>query len=135
MQYTTRFSIGDEVWVIWKRRCERKVLCTTCSNTGKVMVSGEEFQCPKCHGACLTLQYAGEKWVIETFGVVGQITIVNTTVDYVDDKLTIQYMIDTTGVGSGTCWLEKNTYESRAAAQAECDKRNASTNWEDDKLS
>ncbi len=123
MNITTRFSLGQTVWALWNTRADRLVNCECCGNTGKVVIAGQEYICPKCHGAGQHKVYDGERWYVETSGHIGRIS--PEIYEAGDERTNISYMLDSTGIGSGTIWREANLCESREEAQAECDRRNA----------
>jgi predicted RNA-binding Zn-ribbon protein involved in translation (DUF1610 family) len=106
MNYTTKHSIGDRVFTMCRMDATRKIHCTTCNYTGKVMINNEEFDCPNCHGSCRTPQHSGHRWFISDEGIVGQVEICDSIKPYDADRKNpcIRYMIDTTGIGSGTNW-------------------------------
>ena len=54
MQIDVTYGLGDTVYTLVKRN--KVVACSTCSSTGKVTISGEEFPCPKCQGRVSSTQ-------------------------------------------------------------------------------
>lgn len=127
MKYETKFSIGDTVFTISSERAYRIVQCTTCQGGRTVKIGAEEFVCPKCDGKAAHPQYVGHKWFISHSGSVGKVTVEHTDTSrfYPDDEpLQVKYMIDSTGIGSGSVWEEEHLFPTRESAQAECDRRN-----------
>jgi len=47
---STQYNVGDTVYIVVDVRAETAVACPICSSTGKVTLSGQEFQCPACGG-------------------------------------------------------------------------------------
>jgi Zn finger protein HypA/HybF involved in hydrogenase expression len=137
MDIKTKFDLGDNVIALSSMWATRKVFCLTCEQTGKVNILGESFICPKCHGACLRDNHCGHKTFIAEESRIGKIEI-----QLLDEKYCyhghvpykVQYMIESTGVVSGTLWNEKDLFATRKEAQAECDKRNAKLILVDDVL-
>lgn len=129
MQFNTKFNIGDEVFCIQSAPANHQIKCTCCKEVGTVNIDGIDYQCPKCKGNSKHLQNCGYKWyVIHDSARVGKIRAEFTGRGYInrdDDKLVHEYMIDTTGIGTGTIWKEDTLYASREEAEAECARRNA----------
>jgi RNA polymerase subunit RPABC4/transcription elongation factor Spt4 len=127
--YTTKFSLGDHVYIVDSHRFERIVRCKPCHNTGKVIIGDEELICPKCNGRSTHTQYAGEKFYITEFDtVVGKIGIEEIEAGYYrredEPNPKITYMVVATGVGSGTLWPEDKLFRSEEEAQQFCDQEN-----------
>jgi hypothetical protein len=134
MDFKTKFSLGDRVCTIKSCPANHIVKCVTCNHTGKVLIGGEEFVCPKCEGKSSHPVYDGHKYFIGDENVlVGKVSVSATQERYLSrlergkgDRVETEYMLNTTGVGSGTVWREHELFNSRQEAQAECDKRNLS---------
>jgi len=130
MNYTTKFNIGDHVWGVSDQDFQRIVKCKPCANTGKITIGDERLICPKCNGRSTHTQYAGRKHYISTFDAeVGQVTVEHNDPQYREyyneqQPIKVEYMLTSTGVGSGQIWKEENLFESEKDAQAYCDKRN-----------
>ena len=129
--YESKFSIGDTVWAVRSQWSHRIVKCLTCANTGKVKIGAEEFICPKCNGRAAHPQFAGHKYYVDESGIVGQVRIEHTdhekfyTHRSEEPNPKFEYMIDATGVGSGTIWKEADLFATREEAQRFCDAQNA----------
>lgn len=135
----TKYNIGDRVWIIQSQYTTRLVECVACERTGKVKIAGEEYTCPKCGGGSRHPQHCGHKWLVWESGVIGKFEYEYTDPKYIYDENErtkqpkITYMLDTTGVGSGTLHSEANLCRSHEEAVAECELRTAGKKWEDDK--
>lgn len=131
MNFTTKFSLGDKVTAIYNAEANHRVKCVTCNNTGKVTIGPDEFQCPKCGGQSTHLVYAGQRWFVQyvdaTVGRVGFEVYEETFAqEYSQDpNPRIQYMLEETGIRSGTLWPEGDLFSTRTMAQLECDERNS----------
>jgi hypothetical protein len=117
---TTRFSLGDSVFVISDSRAWKLGDCPTCDKTGKIMVSGEQFVCPKCEGRKEIRNYK-RRWYVDRQDIVGQIRVVANR----DELTVIEAMLVSSGVGSGGVLDERNLFATRDEATEECDRRNA----------
>lgn len=128
MKITTKFNLGDAVIPIQQGGCSIFIPCKTCNGTGRVTIteSDENLLCPKCYGHKGKTEWQRQKWGIPyRMGIIGKIEVVLYAEEHHeshDDRTT--YMISTTGVGSGTLWLEDQLFKSKEEAQKECDKRN-----------
>ena len=130
MKFSTKYNHGDTVWMITKHMTYKMEDCPTCHNLGRVEINGKFFTCPNCNG--YTKKVADEeKWELYTYvqcGKIGKITIESYRKEHSNKtnhpSLNITYMLDSTGIGSGTLWDEKDLFPSEEEALLECDKRN-----------
>lgn len=122
-----KFSLGQEVIAISRALMYRADPCRTCKGTKAIDVCGERFRCPKCEGT--GNEKTGEyNWYVSCTGRVGQVRITHTAASPGRDEagsIVVEYMIDATGVGSGTIWSECNLFVDRSAAGEEIAFRNA----------
>ena len=121
MVSNTKFNLGDEVWIISKYIKVIKKKCPVCEGTQTILYKGELYPCPssKCsHGYINELE--GMKWHVSCNSVIGQI---NTTYR-VGMLTTTTYMVEATGIGSGTCWDENDLFHSKKEAEERCDELN-----------
>jgi hypothetical protein len=135
MKIETRFDLGQTVWAIRHQGVYRIIACEVCGKTGKITIGTEEFVCPKCNGKSAHPIWSGEKHYVSCHGIVGQVAPVYVDTrfcDYAKEPIQHNYMIDSTGVGSGQVWRENELFASREEAQAECDKRNGLLNLVDE---
>lgn len=139
MTLETKFGIGDRVFLIGHSDVYRVRNCKTCDHTGKVTISGEQFICPNCSGRSAHRQYSGQAWYVHSFktriGKVGVEVNIDETwrmsshgsrpgCAYDSHTVKVTYMVEETGIGSGTVWSEDTAFATQTEAQAECDERN-----------
>ena len=128
MKIETKFNHGDFVYPILENFDGIKNQCKTCDGTGRVHINGSErtITCPDCCGRGYSIGYADRKWKVcsEFASEIGKISVEHYAGKY-KQSCKITYMIETTGVGSGTAWYEHNLFLTLEEAQKECDKRNS----------
>jgi len=126
---TTKYDLRQTVWAIRNFAMPVNIKCGACNGAGLVLLSGEKFSCPKCAGSGLIGWIEPEMWRVETCGTIGRVTAQSTDERFVGESdypaTHITYMLDATGIGSGTLWAETKLFASRADAQSECDRMNA----------
>ncbi len=135
MILTSKYEMGQRVWSIQQTRVQKPDrICGACDGTKIVELRGSKYECPECKGRGEVLVYSSG-WVITGSGKIGKIAIEHCAPyfekRYGDDVVDggrvftfVSYMLDTTGIGSGTVYEEPNLWPSREEAQAECDRRN-----------
>ena len=128
MKIETKYNFKDTVYLVSGRiqRIKVPTNCPICNDRGKIIVKEKEYTCPECRGYTYHTEEGDiEYYVHERQGKVGRITA-----EYYDEKYSkhneskITYMLDITGVGSGTIWDENDLWFTIEEAQAECDRRN-----------
>lgn len=128
MEIKTKYNLGDKVYQIHSYSKEEFAKCPACEGRGHVYVNEFKFTCEKCYGHGGTAVYPPVKWhVSNEVGKIGKIEATLYANKYLDDwqrKNETRYMLDITGVGSGTCYYEDNLYSTEDEAIAECDRRN-----------
>jgi Zn finger protein HypA/HybF involved in hydrogenase expression len=128
MEVKTKYNYGDLLYPITTRREQVKIFhnCPLCNDKGKVTLGDKEYTCPECSGYTYhSVDGEIEYCVFYKNGKVGSIQFEGYDKKYVDrDRLKISYMLDSTGVGSGTVWEEDRLFPTLEEAQAECDKCN-----------
>lgn len=130
MRINTKFSLNDKVFTIHKSGSTQFIKCEVCEGKGGITTEKGRFNCESCYGNGGKREYIPEKWKIgyknTTIGKV-YIEMYNERFyeDYPDyrDK-EFKYMIEATGIGSGTVWYEKDLFKTEKEAQKECDRRN-----------
>jgi hypothetical protein len=121
MNIKTKYNLGQFVVTIMHCGSEKYVECKLCNATGRVLINSEYRTCPDCYGRCGNKEWVSEEWRIVQYSHIGKISIEK----YGDKtKNRTYYMINSTGIGSGTCWYEKDVFLSNEEAQKECNKRN-----------
>lgn len=137
MNLSTKYEPGQHVYCLTHSNVDMPpVRCSACEGERVVDVRGEKFPCPKCAGKG-EIVHKASGWIVGDSGTVGHIRLTREQVtgmshfDLWEDELpegewrTVEeYMISSTGIGSGTIWRDFNLFASREDAQAEADKRN-----------
>ena len=135
MNLVSKYEMGQRVWSIQQTRVQKADrTCGACDGAKTVELRGTKYECPECKGRGEVLVY-GSGWVITNRGKIGSIRIEHEAPyhheTYGDREMlpgvpysNVKYMLDTTGIGSGTLYEEPNLWPSREEAQAECDRRN-----------
>jgi hypothetical protein len=131
MNIETKYNFGDFVVPIWVRREKIKVPtnCPACNDKGKVVLNDKEYTCPECRGYTYHTEDGDIEWYVieDSVGYIGKIDIEfydNQYIELENRKSEIVYMLDSTGVGSGTMWREDCLLTSIEEAQKECNRRN-----------
>jgi hypothetical protein len=122
----TKYNLGDCVYPIWITGDYKWIPCKSCDSTGQIkLADGEEVPCPKCYGRKGEKVWQSDKWNVITqgFGTIGKIEPCVYLSEYYG-KNRITYMLDSTGVGSGTVYYEENLFLTKEEAQIECDRKN-----------
>jgi hypothetical protein len=139
MDYQSKFSLGQEVWLIRQTTAYRQVKCSTCTSTGLLTINKEEFICPKCKGTSAHSQRVGNRWYLdrEYPTIIGQIQITDVGNEYlhrtnIEKFPKITYMVSDYGVVSGNVFDEEDLFPSKADAEQACNKRNAGLVFEDE---
>lgn len=138
MKLESKYEMGQELFHIIQATVKLPpVQCDACDGNGDVRLRGETYACPNCNGR-KQIQKTGHGWITSASGRVGKIDIEHfgltkwtgeTGYDFDDLELgtpitIVKYMLDSTGIGSGSVYSEPMLFPSREAAQAECDRRN-----------
>jgi len=131
MEIKTKFSLNDKVFVIHKTVTSRFITCKACNGQGRIIQNGCEFLCASC-------QYSGGRY--EDVSPKWQIAFENTKVGKVYVEMyyekyykinpktrdrEIKYMVEASGIGTGTLWMENEVFATEEEALEECKKRNA----------
>jgi hypothetical protein len=115
-----KFQLGQHVYAINESYDHKDVHtnCDLCNSTGIVHIKGKDYRCPECHGFIEKTIING-KYVVENSGKIGCISVE----EYLYKKYgcsKICYMLDSTGIGSGTVWPEEKLFPSREEAEEFC---------------
>ena len=125
MKFEARFSIGDEVAVIQNIKREVLIPCPACEGKGKVTLADSvERTCPACYGQRNERTWEPTQWRLAHIGIVGRVSVSTTVTEGGGVEDEVRYMIDATGIGSGTVWKEADLC-TLGSYEAECDSRNA----------
>jgi hypothetical protein len=116
------YAITSTTYYVWEP-------CVICDGEGYIYNPKEvKFLCPKCCGNKGSNKYGDRRYVQSHSGYVGKIAVELLDRPYVEDtsyrSTMVTYMLDTSGVISGTLWGEDNLFATSDDAQKECDKRN-----------
>jgi len=123
MDIKTKYDLGQFVYTIRKCGSEKFVTCGLCGGTGNVVINGKERTCPDCYGIGGNNEWVPEKWRVLERSHIGKVEVALYT-DATKGKNRTVYMINSTGIGSGTLWDEDHVFLSDQEAQDECVKRN-----------
>ncbi|MCK9544590.1 MAG: hypothetical protein M0R03_21425 [Novosphingobium sp.] len=127
MKIETKFNLDDIVYSLTKSKNRIKKTCVLCKGSGEVTIENTNriISCPDCYGHGYHVEDAGEMWIIhsKSGGKIGKVEVELYSEEY-ERENKVKYMIDSTGVGSGTVWYEENIFKTKKEAQKECDKRN-----------
>jgi hypothetical protein len=119
MNVSTKFNLGDRVWLVRKVSIPQSKPCPMCEATGRITYNDEKLVCPKCCGfKCFSLPGV-EQWKIVGDGYIGQVDVRITP-----HGTEVRYMASTWGVGSGWVLHEDELFASEAKAAAWCRKQN-----------
>ena len=122
-----KFELGQKVYAVSSVSDTRRVHkeCDVCNSTGLVKVVGREenFMCPACEGKYKTEHY-GFKYVISySRATIGKIDMQVYASKYKNRyKSEVKYMLEETGVGSGTLWYENRLFGTKEEANEFCEK-------------
>ena len=128
MEITTKYNFNDFVYPIRKSMISKKVNCEMCDGDGFLKIQGkvETIGCPTCYGCGGSMERLPDRWEIKTeeTGFIHKIDVEIYSSDHPDKESRTKYMLDSTGVGSGTLHPENSLWLSKKEAQAECDRLN-----------
>lgn len=126
MKIETKYSLNDVVFAITKVAYREHVTCEICNGACVVQIvrSNRKFPCPDCCGTGIQERAVMYKWSLEAHGKIGKVQVGLYSDEYEREDET-RYMLDTTGVGSGTVWKESSLFLSHEEAQIECDRLNS----------
>jgi len=140
--FETEFDLGQEVWQVGRKTHNERVTCPTCEGVGKVTVTGAdsidfETYCPhpECRGRGSFTVRHWDLYEIRGNAHIGSIEVraFDTALapSYRDRAYEERYMIDTTGIGSGTVytladgeWTHTKLFGTQAEAEAFCAAEN-----------
>ncbi len=130
MKIETKYSLGDFVYQIstYKGNVKVPTNCPVCKDEGIVKLNKKDYCCPECRGYTYHTIEGDIKWYVKNeIGCIGKVGV-EIYADKYKNKDEIKYMLDITGIGSGTLWEENRLFLTIEEAQAECDKRNKENN-------
>lgn len=115
MIITTKYNIGDRVWIGMTRWTDKSVKCPEC-RYGYIeitLTTGEKAlaRCPRCYGRSYKSNF-------DFNPIVQQVTIGSVRYDsYAKEDERFSYMCVETGVGSGSIWYEPNIFCTKEEAE------------------
>lgn len=115
MNITTKYSIGDKVWIGRTQWQDKSIVCPECVN-GYIKIqlkSGQEShaKCPVCYGR-------GRYAVWDFYPSVEEFTIGSVGYDSASPpEEQFSYMCIETGVGTGSIWYEHNIFTTKEEAE------------------
>ena len=133
MEFKTKFDIDQRVYGITLTEKPHYIQCSTCKGAENVIINEEIFPCPKCSFSTKgkVYSYSYKEWITDISGVIGLVQAEFSTARYNEEPaLKHQYMIDSTGIGSGTVWKENRLFLTREEAQKECDRLNEAKDFD-----
>jgi hypothetical protein len=126
MEIKTKFNLNDTVYPIQLNIGKVKKTCTLCNGNRTVKINNTErvITCPDCNGTGYNTHFEALKWGLSNHvGKIGKVSVELYSNTY-PHKNEYRYMLDSTGVGSGTNWLETELFLTEQEAIEECEKRN-----------
>jgi len=137
MTITTKYGNGDTVYAIRRECRNEKVTCGFCGGRGKI--TGADctvVQCPDCYGRGTQTRALPTKYYPIGPMTVGRVDVRITKSQGAYSDIDAdnykpqsgreeQYMLDQTGVGSGSVWLVDTLFPTLEEAQADADAQNA----------
>lgn len=125
--------MGAKVYCVRFNQGKKRVPCELCGGTSRVSIVGSDrtVYCPA--KGCTS----GSKWLDEdvTYAVItGPLTLRKVTIEYTDPTHSnpfgdpyyeVRYMAEETGVGSGTCYYQRDLYPTYDEAKAHADAKGA----------
>lgn len=129
-----KYDIGQRVHHISRSLLYRADPCLTCHGEKTITLDGERFRCPRCEGKG-TAQKPEWRWLVSVSGCVGQIQATLVAAEQAEragvDLYSVKYMLDATGVVSGSVYSERDVFPTLEDAEAECKRRNDNPDgWE-----
>lgn len=133
MEIKTKFDLGQRVYIIHKSGQLIKVICPACSGTGDITIDNMgktfEFICPNCQGSTIVESWFDANWQVAYEKVkIGKVQVElyrETFINKGIGKNRVTYMVDETGIGSGSFWNEDEVFGTYEEALEECRKRNS----------
>lgn len=126
MELKTKFNLGDVVSAIESNLVFDKVHCKVCNGTGIATVKNysKGVTCPECHGAGYTGEKSRYAFRVRTRSAIGKVSVEVYAGGVRDER----YMLESTGIGTGSVYPADRLFLSDEEARAECEKRAAEYN-------
>jgi hypothetical protein len=124
MIITTKFDLGQIVYPISQRQTKEIIPCLACGGKGIItLLDNTNCVCPRCYGDGGKSKWLCLEWYQDKCGVIGSIKV-SIYDDNPNNEDEYRYMLDITGIGSGTLWPEDRLFSTYDDALFECDRRN-----------
>jgi hypothetical protein len=122
MTIEIKYDLRQEVYYINMSYESHKNYCELCNHSGRVSIIGTDktAMCPECNGYGYQWSEKVREWSVTGASFIGQVRYQETF----RGKIERQYMLDETGIGSGTVHNEINIFASEEEAQESCNHRN-----------
>jgi len=131
MEIKTKFNLNQKVSIIALGYDNKCIPCSTCDGKGGIYVKKKDFfSCSSCLGSGHHYKSVKNKWSITVTSIIGKISVDIYSKEALEDnyssnKNRIVYMLDSTGVGSGSFYYEEHIFKTIKEAKKECDLRNS----------
>lgn len=129
MNVETKYSLGQVLWGIEQSYKVVSIICVDCEGEAQIQYHGVSYECRRCHGKGSTgNKSVGLCWSPATRlpegGMVGRIEVLLYSPGTSGYTSRTAYMLEPTGVGSGTSWAEDNLFPTEEEAGFACVMRN-----------
>lgn len=121
--YKTKLSVGDTAYRVSLSQKRYTKTCPLCAGNGRVKIAASDrtVSCPECHWGKVTVSDPLSHVV--GIDVVGQVAIEDRA-----GNVKITYMLESTGVGSGSVWSDADVFAVQSDALAEALRRDSELN-------
>lgn len=122
----TKFNLNDKVYYIRKSMASIFIKCKRCKGKGSLeLLEGGSVGCPDCYSRGGESKLIPDQWMISSFpSPIGKIGVIYYRKKE-KRKPEHKYMIESTGIGSGSVYHEKDLFKRKRDAEKECVIRNS----------
>ena len=129
MNFTSKFDLGEDVYIVRVSTDTRRVPCTFCGGTGRIGGKDEsDAACPRCYGKGIALGPQTLRHFVSGPHPVEMIILKITRAVAVEEKET--YMLGGQEIECGVIWVPGSLYRTMAEARAIADAANQKENTE-----
>lgn len=113
MEIKTKFDLGQTVYVVRQMTEDIWEDCPACGGKRYVNINGQKYECPNmdCHQGKVFKGTKYNQYKIACHSKIGQVRV-----EIRKDSYKECYMLDATGIGTGTLWYDDEEYGSRMFA-------------------